>query len=164
MKDIRKLAVILLVVCIFCCSCGLTCSKETMYNWIEHNAHNWDKIVEDFPFEKSDSIVSIDPAPLSEMRGLLHPISIVFSPQSDLFSISFEGSYCGETSKTLLFTQMQTNVVEIGSIHLSINDIPPARITENSCRWEGIGADGTGYMYIELVTPGWFYLETYYPT
>lgn len=166
MKDIRKLAVILLVVCLFCCSCCLTCSKETMSNWIERNANKWIKIAKDYSVEKRDSIVSIDPDQFPELRGPLRPTSIRYSPQHNGFSISFEGSYCGEANKILFYAPSQTNAVEVGNILLSISieDKQPARITENSCRWNGLGADGTGYAYVEQIVPGWFYVEIHYPT
>ena len=164
MKDIRKLAVILLVVCLFCCSCCLTCSKETMSNWIERNANKWIKIAKDYSVEKRDSIVSIDPDQFPELRGPLRPTSIRYSPHNNTFSISFKGSYDGETSKILFYAPSQTDAVEVGNLRLFLEDTQPAKTAENFCRWDGLGADGTGYMSVEQIAPSWFYIETYYPT
>ena len=164
MKDIGKLAAILLVICLSCCSCGLACSKETMSNWVERNADRWIIIAEDYSVGKYDSIVSIDPDRFPELHGPLQPTSIIYSPHNNTFSISFKGSYDGETSKKLFYAPSQTDAVEVGNLRLFLEDTQPAKTAENSCRWDGLGADGTGYMSVEQIAPSWFYVEIHYPT
>lgn len=164
MKALYKVVFVVFLVVLICSACSKRSMKDELCSWIMENENMWEEMIADFSQENTTSLLPVEHRDYSRFYITPNINGVSYSPENHAFTLSFAGSYSGETSIKLLYCSSCIEIVKLGSQFFGDDAWELDFFTNHSYRWYGGGIDGSGYIYIECLLPKWYYVETYYPT
>ena len=142
-----------------------TTTKTDMVKWVQQNSDTWQKAIASPPPHRI-----ITPEDGEWWAQLLEDkiiSSILYNSNENQYSILFSNPSAAQGTETSVCLYYQESAAQIAEIAESFSQECRQKITyetETSCRWDGGGANGKGYLIIEEVQPGWYYCEHHCPT
>lgn len=170
MKKCRILA-LLLAVSLLCCACDsfifgspkyYEYDKEAIKKWVKRNDENWHKAFEQLPaaFKEHDGTIPKESYPELFITSDIQYMHRSRQQETIILGLPHK-YYSDETSVYVYYSTSSSGLLDFDYFIGSDDRWKSTYESDTAWRWEGGGADGNGYIYIECLLDRWYYVEIF---